>query len=236
MFYAGRETSRRFIPERLRGSFQGFLILAGLGFAIATFVPGEVGAYAGSLESAHGGRLFPYALTLLLGALGLQIGDELGGLPYCYRPVLRQILHLAGLVGLALGLAAPLVVVYRAWTGALWSDVALALVYWAVSLTSWGIVGAALTRAVVLDERRFVAKLGFLVLVMFPPLISPVPLSPLAAAADIWSGVPVQAVVGCAVPTATALVGLGVILWSRRAGSSVGPTSGPGSGVPYGLL
>ncbi len=221
MFFIGHRAVESFLPQRLVGPFSWFTALVGLFLLISSLVPGSVGQYQGSLEAAHAGRLFLYALTVLTGILGLQIGEELGGLPYTQLPVRRQILHLAGLDGLGLMLAGPFLVIYRAWTGSSWSSCMLSLSFLAFHVACWSLAGVALATVITLDERRFVAKYALLAAALFASLPASFPLSPLVAVTKVWEAKCWWPGVGSSLPAAVGLLSLGVWLWRRRMRSSV---------------
>ncbi|MFO8034587.1 MAG: hypothetical protein R6U88_05435 [Candidatus Bipolaricaulota bacterium] len=235
MFFVGRRIPEAFVPERLVGPIQRFVILTGLAFVAGTAVPATVGDYPGSLAATHGGRLFLYALALLLGVLGLQMGEQLGGLTYPRRPPPRRVAHLAGLGAMALALAGPFLVAYRAWTAAPWSNWGLAVAFLVVTLGCWVVIGAGLAAVIHLDERRFVAKYLVLGTVTLAPLSAPIPLSPLLALAEAWEGEAARAAVGWGLPVLWAFLCLGVMVWkARRTASSVAPGDGAGPRGPSG--
>lgn len=209
--HVGQPLPERLLPEPLVRSFQRFLLLAGILFAVGTLTPITVGAYPQSLEAAHHGRLFLYALSPLFGVLGLQVGEELAG----PRPV-----RLAGLLLLGWALIAPFIAAYTRWTGTAWASSGLVLAYVGIVFVCCAFLGALLGAVIQLDERRFVTKYLALALIMAGPLPSPLTLSPLVAVPEIWEGQLVAAATGLVFPLATALLSLGVMGWKAHSTSS----------------
>ncbi|GEM_PF-3026410 len=229
MYSFGPRTPEPLVPPRLVGALRRFLLLAGLAFVLATMTPATVGDYRGSMEGAHGGRLLLYVLTLLMGVLGLQMGEDSGGPTISRRSWLGQAGRTVVLGLVALALAAPMLFAYRAWTGTPWDMWAVTSCYLLFAYACWAVVGAGMITMIQSDPLRFVAKYALFALVMFLPLLAPLPLTPLLAVAEAWEGQAAGGMLGWGPSATAAVLSLGVMIWkARRPAYSVGPLSGQG--------
>jgi len=234
VFSFGRKIPEPLVPPRLIGVLRRFLLLAGLAFVLATMTPATVGDYRGSMEGAHGGRLLVYVLTLLMGFLGMQIGEDSSGPAFGRRSWLRQAGRAATLGLIALALVAPLLLVYRAWTGTPWDVWTITVVHLLFGFACWAVVGAGLITLVQWDPLRYVTKYVLFASIMFLPLSSPRSLSPLLTVAEAWEGQAVGGMLGWGPSAGAAVFFLGVMTWkARRSAYSVGPFSGQGQSARF---
>lgn len=192
------------LPEALVTPFQGFLILASGGLLAALLWP-----------DLHIRRLlFLQILAFLQGVLALQVGEaERGYGPFPRRARLRR---LSLFNALALLLALPLLLVYRAETGTSWPGLLLAALFLKAHGFVWMGAGYALAGWVRSDGLRFVLKYGGFLLALFAPVALAWPVSALALLPALWEGS------GRAWPGLLLYLGLSgvsLVCWMRREGS-----------------
>ena len=166
------------LPEALITPFQGFLILAGSGLVAALLWP----------DFSIRRVLFLHILTFLQGILALQVGEVEQG--YGPVPAPRRLGRLALFNAWALLLMMPLLLVYRAETGAPWTAFLLALPFLYAHGLVWMRVGHGLAGLVRSDGLRFVLKYGGFLLVLFLPVVLAWPVSALTVLPALWEGRP----------------------------------------------
>lgn len=193
------------LPEALLTPFQGFLILAGSGLVAALLWPDFMVRRA----------LFLQILVFLQGVLALQVGEAERG--YGPVPAKLRLLRLAFFNALAVFLVLPLLLVYRAETGASWSAFLLSFLFLCAHGLVWMGVGHGLAGLVRSDGLRFVLKYGGFLLALFLPVALAWPVSALTVLPALWQGGP-SGWPGLFLYLGVSGVTLGC--WMRRSGSS----------------
>lgn len=169
------------LSEDLVNPYQAFAILGATAFAAALLSPG---AAAGTLGGFVQGPLLPHAVGVLVGILGLQIGEAERGYGPC-RP-LRRAARLGGLVGFGLVLVLPFLLVHRVETGLGWLRFGGLLGFWWAYGLFWALAGHGAAAVVHWDGLRFVLKYGTLVVAILLP--AGLPVSPIATVGGLWTG------------------------------------------------
>lgn len=164
------------LPEALITPYHGFVILAAGGLLVALLWP--------DLQIRR--VLFLQILAFLQGILAVQVGEAEQG--YGPVPPRARLARLLAFHLLALALALPLLLVYRAETGVAWSAFLLALLFLGAHGFVWMAVGHALARGVRSDGLRFVLKYGGFLAALVAPVGLGWPVSALTVLPDLWEG------------------------------------------------
>lgn len=167
----------------LLGPYHAFAILSGTAFATVLLWPQSAPV---ALAATMRGPFLPCVVALLIGFLGLQIGEAERGYGL-YRPGWR-VLRLAGLVGFGLLLVLPFLLVHRVEAGLSWPRFSLVLGFVALHGLFWGLAGHAAAAVVHWDGLRFVLKYGGLLAVAFLPALRGLPVSPFSIVSGLWAG------------------------------------------------
>jgi len=201
------------LSENLVNPFHGFAILVGVAFAAAVLWPESASA---AFVALMRGPFVHHAVALLVGVLGLQIGEAERG--YGAYLGLRRARRLAGLVGFGLALALPFLLIHRVETGLPWPRFAAIFGFLFAYGLFWAMVGYGLTVAVHSDGLRFVLKYACLLVAAILPASAGLPLSPFPAVEGMWAGV-AMGWGGLVLYGALDLGALGVWRWANKRSS-----------------
>jgi len=171
------------LSENLVNPYHGFAILVGAAFIAAVLWP-EGGAAA--LAALMRGPFLYHTVALLVGFLGLQIGEAERG--YGVQVGLRRGLRLAGLVGIGLALVLPFLLIHRVETGLPWPGFAAMVGFLVLYGLFWALVGYGLGAVVPWEGLRFALKYGGLLVVTLVPALGGLPVSPFPTVEGIWRG------------------------------------------------
>jgi len=201
------------LAEGLVTPYHAFAIFSGTAFATALLWPD---AAPPALAPLMRGPFLFYTVAILVGFLGLQIGEEERGFGV-YSPASR-FARLASLVGLGLVLVVPFLLVHRVETGLAWPRFGALVAFTFAWGVFWALVGYGLAAVVHSDGLRFALKYGGLFVAFLVPLTAGLPVSPFPAVAGLWEGTAVG-LWGCVLYGALDLAALGVWTWTSRRSS-----------------
>lgn len=203
-------------PPGLINSYHALAILAGVVFLVALLSPGTVGGL-GRYAGLFGPPLFLSTLALLSGLLGVHVGGAEAEW-WEERPLspAHALGRLAALVGLGLALLMPFVIAFRALVGGSWGGMVAALWMSLATALAWAGAGFLASSAIKSGGIRFIGVYGFMVVVYFVPLVTPLPISPIHTVTSLWKGDLEPGLIGLACWCGLAALSLGgVWLWSR---------------------
>ncbi len=202
------------IAESLVTPYHAFAILSGTAFTAAILWPASPADPLGMLIR---GPLLPITVGLLIGFLGLQVGEvERGYGPYSPG---QRAGRLGALVGFGLALVLPFLFIHRVERGLPWIPFAGIVTFLYAYGLFWALVGLGLAAAVHSDGLRFVVKYGSYCACAFALALPGLPASPLTALGALWRGMG-SGWWGLVLYGALDLGAMGAWLWAKRGSSA----------------
>jgi len=197
---------------------QAFLLLMGIAFFLSLLGPSTVGGYSRFPEPLHGVHLFPLIAALLVGVLGVQVGEAVGSRPHPTRGRVQRALWGGALVCAALVMISPFFIAYQYWTGTWWGHLVATIGLVLTVGVLWAVIAMWVVDWVPAAPWRFEVKYLALGAGYFLPLIIAPAASPLLAITAVWEGRVLDILPSWAGYTALIVLSLGWWRWKDQRG------------------